>query len=144
MPDDPTASGRPSALLSALFDPHLVTAVRHAVARLARQAGLVGERLDDFVLAVNEVMTNVVRHAGGSGRLTLWRQGDTLRCEVTDNGPGMPSERLHDRPLPSPFAVNGRGLWLARHLCDRLTIETGPRGTTVRLAVTLARAPHPA
>ncbi|NJC74003.1 ATP-binding protein [Planosporangium thailandense] len=144
MPDDPGASAPPPTLLSALFDADHITAVRHAVSGRAHRAGLAGRRLDDFILAVNEVMTNVARHAGGSGVLTLWRQDRTLRCEVTDSGPGMPPEHLHEQPLPSPFAVNGRGLWLARRLCDRVTIETGPQGTTVGLAIALAPEPHPA
>jgi anti-sigma regulatory factor (Ser/Thr protein kinase) len=122
-----------------LFDHQLVTAVRHAVARLAAHTGLAGQRLDDFVLAVNEMMTNVVRHAGDSGALTLWCQDQELQCEVIDEGPGIPSEHVNGHPLPSPFALNGRGLWLARRLCDSVTITTGPRGTTVRLAIALPR-----
>jgi anti-sigma regulatory factor (Ser/Thr protein kinase) len=132
-------SARPPALLSELFDHQLVTTVRHTVAGLAAHAGLAGQRLDDFVLAVNEMMTNAVRHAGGSGVLILWCQDEKLQCEVVDEGPGIPSERINGHPLPSPFAVNGRGLWLAHRLCDSVTIKTGPWGTTVHLAIALPR-----
>jgi anti-sigma regulatory factor (Ser/Thr protein kinase) len=138
MADDTQTSARPPALLSELFDYQLITTVRHAVTRLAARAGLAGQRLDDFVLAVNEMMTNAVRHAGGSGVLILWCQDEKLQCEVVDKGPGIPSERIDGQPLPSPFALNGRGLWLAHRLCDSVTIKTGPRGTTVRLAIGLA------
>jgi serine/threonine-protein kinase RsbW len=130
---------RPPALLSELFNRQLITAVRHGVARLAAEAGLSGQRLDDFVLAVNEIVTNAVRHAGGSGLLMLWRQDGSLRCEVRDKGPGIPPDRVEGRDLPSPTAISGRGLWLARRLCDGMAIETGPHGTTVRLAITLPR-----
>jgi anti-sigma regulatory factor (Ser/Thr protein kinase) len=109
--------------------------VRHAVNRLSARTGLAGQRLDDFVLAVNEMMTNAVRHAGGSGALTLWCQDETLHCEVTDEGPGIPRDQLGNRLAPPALAFNGRGLWLARQLCDSVTITTGPRGTTVRLAI---------
>jgi anti-sigma regulatory factor (Ser/Thr protein kinase) len=125
------------ALLSELFDHQLITAVRHAVTRFAVRAGLAGQRLDDFVLAVNEMMTNSVRHAGGSGTLILWCQNEKLECDVVDEGPGIPSEHIDGHPLPSPFALNGRGLWLARRLCDNMTIKTGPLGTTVHLAIAL-------
>ncbi|MCW2639652.1 MAG: ATP-binding region ATPase domain protein [Dactylosporangium sp.] len=138
MTDDTQTSSRPPALLSELFDHQLITTMRHAVTRLAARAGLAGQRLDDFVLAVNEMMTNAVRHAGGSGVLILWCQDETLQCEVVDKGPGIPSERIDGQPLPPPFALNGRGLWLAHRLCDSVTIKTGPRGTTVRLAIGLA------
>jgi serine/threonine-protein kinase RsbW len=136
---DTPPPGRPPALLSELFDRQLITQVRHAMTRIAAGVGLAGQRLDDFVLAVNEMMTNVVRHANGSGMLTLWYQNETLQCEVVDEGPGIPAERLNGHPLPSPFAINGRGLWLAHRLCDSVTINTGPRGTTVHLAIALAR-----
>jgi anti-sigma regulatory factor (Ser/Thr protein kinase) len=139
MADDTQPSARPPALLSELFDHQLVTTVRHAVVRLAARAGLAGQRLDDFVLAVNEMMTNAVRHAGGSGVLILWCQDDRLQCEVVDEGPGIPPERVDGDPLPAAFALNGRGLWLAHRLCDSVTIKTGPRGTTVHLAIAL---PH--
>jgi anti-sigma regulatory factor (Ser/Thr protein kinase) len=144
MADDTQPPARPPALLSELFDHRLVTAVRHAVTGLAARVGLAGQRLDDFVLAVNEMMTNAVRHAGGSGVVILWCQDEKLQCEVVDEGPGIPAERVNDHPLPSPFALNGRGLWLAYRLCDSVTIRTGPRGTTVHLAIALTRRPGPA
>src|SRR5262249_49622128 len=134
MSDNARVTRRPPALLSALFDRRLIGTVRHAVNRLSARAGLAGQRLDDFVLAVNEMMTNAVRHAGGSGTLTLWCQDETLHCEVTDEGPGIPRDQLGNRLAPA-LAFNGRGLWLARQLCDSVTITTGPQGTTVRLAI---------
>jgi serine/threonine-protein kinase RsbW len=125
------------ALLALGFDAERITSIRHAVARTAATVGLHGQRLEDFVLAVNEVVTNAVRHAGGHGRLRLWVQGGSLRCEVVDNGAGIPDERLNGYELPPSFAVSGRGLWLARHLCDLLTVQTGPEGTKITLCSTV-------
>jgi serine/threonine-protein kinase RsbW len=128
-------------LLTEKFDQRLITGVRHAVGRLAATAGLAGQRLDDFILAVNEMMTNAVRYAGGRGRLTLWCHDAVLQCEVADDGPGIPAAKLrtgHERP--STFAVSGRGLWLAQRLCDRVTIDTGPDGTIIRLMIALPAA----
>jgi serine/threonine-protein kinase RsbW len=139
MSEESPLTSRPPALLSALFDSNLIANVRHAVTRMSARAGLAGQRLDDFVLAVNEMMTNVVRHAGGSGALTLWCHDEALHCEVRDDGPGIPHEQLGRRLAPAALALGGRGLWLARTLCDSVTIVTGPSGTTVRLAVALPR-----
>jgi hypothetical protein len=36
---------------------------------------------------------------------------------------------------PEPTALGGRGLWIVRHLCDDLVIETGPKGTTISAAI---------
>jgi serine/threonine-protein kinase RsbW len=126
-----------TTLLSEPFDHRLIASVRHAVAQLAGAAGLKQQRLDDFILAVNEIMTNAVRHAGGDGVLTLWHQDSALHCAVSDDGPGIPPEQINGHTKPPAFALSGRGLWLARRLCDKLTITTGPGGTTVRLAIAL-------
>ena len=129
--------GEAKPLLTLVFDADRITALRHTVSRAAENVGLKGQRLEDFVLAVNEVVTNAVRHAGGHGRLRMWLHGGSVRCEVVDEGTGIPSERLDGYELPPSFAVSGRGLWLARHLCDLLTVQTGPTGTKITLCSTL-------
>jgi serine/threonine-protein kinase RsbW len=125
-------------LLRQKFDQRVISGSRHAVARLSAAAGLYGQRLDDFVLAVNEMMTNAVRHAGGRGVLTLWCADSVLLCEVADSGSGIPTASLQPQRRPSTLAVSGRGLWLARHLCDSVTIDTGPHGTKVLLRIGLS------
>ena len=124
-------------LLTAGFDADRITPLRHAVLRCAQFVGLPGQRLEDFVLAVNEIVTNAVKHAGGRGRLRMWLKDGSLRCEVADEGDGIPEARLEGQQLPPSFAVSGRGLWLARHLCDLLTVQTGPEGTKVTLSASL-------
>jgi len=126
------------ALLAVMFDAERITALRHEVARCAVSAGLNAQRLEDFVLAVNEIVTNAVRHAGGRGRLRMWLAGAILRCEVVDHGGGIPADEDEGTMLPPSYAVSGRGLWLARHLCDTLTVRSGPGGTTVTLASAVA------
>jgi serine/threonine-protein kinase RsbW len=127
-----------SPLLAAAFDADRITALRHEVTRCAAVAGLHAQRLEDFVLAVNEIVTNAVRHAGGHGRLRMWLDGRNLRCEVVDEGEGIPDDEDEGTVLPPSYAVSGRGLWLARHLCDTLTVRSGPEGTTITLASAVA------
>jgi anti-sigma regulatory factor (Ser/Thr protein kinase) len=122
-------------LLTAPFDYEVLSSVRHRMARICADAGLDGRRLDDFVLAVNELMTNAVRYADGIGRLSVWCADKILYCEISDDGPGIPPERVKADKRPSPLALNGRGLWLARQLTDRMTVDTGPAGTTIQLGV---------
>jgi serine/threonine-protein kinase RsbW len=102
------------------------------------KAGLVGQRLDDFVLAVNELLTNAVRHGGGKGRLRLWRRGDVVVCEVSDHGGGFDETRLSTAARPVADTPGGWGLWLAGKLSDRMEVQTGPAGTTVRISAALA------
>ncbi|MFE9688288.1 ATP-binding protein [Micromonospora sp. NPDC005806] len=131
-----------SLLIGEAFDQGRVTALRHSVTSCARAAGLDGQRLDDFVLAVNELITNAVRHGGGQGWLRLWRQAEELICEVADHGHGISVRRLSDRSRPAADTAGGWGLWLARELSDAMAVETGAAGTVVRISAALAARQH--
>jgi serine/threonine-protein kinase RsbW len=118
-----------------VFDHSTITALRHAVASCAARAGLTSGRLDDFVVAVNELLTNAVRHGGGHGRLTLRHTGDQVICEVNDSGPGLTAPFGGDPPArPAADQPGGWGLWLAEELTDHFEITSGPAGTTVRVS----------
>jgi anti-sigma regulatory factor (Ser/Thr protein kinase) len=121
-------------LLSEAFDHSRVTALRHAVTSAAGTAGLGGDRLDDFVVAVNELLTNAVRHGGGSGHVGVWLDGDSVVCEVSDHGGGLPPN-LADHPArPAPDQPGGWGLWLAGRLTDTFAVTSGNGGTVVRMS----------
>ncbi|WP_230394504.1 ATP-binding protein [Plantactinospora alkalitolerans] len=117
------------------FDGVRVADVRRSLTECLLSAGFGGPRLDDFVTAINEVMTNAVRHGGGRGEIRLWR-AEHLVCEIQDRGSGLadPLTVPHSRPRPS--ANGGMGLWLARELADLIDIRSGPDGVLVRLAMT--------
>ena len=132
----------PPPLIAEAFDQAQVTELRHSVASCAHAAGLAGQRLDDFVLAVNELITNAVRHGGGRGRLRLWRQSGQLLCEVSDHGQGISFHRLSDRSRPAPDTAGGWGLWLARELSDTMDVETGTDGTLVRISAAVTTHEH--
>jgi anti-sigma regulatory factor (Ser/Thr protein kinase) len=109
-----------------------LTAVRHAVADFATQSGLRDRAQADFVLAVNELVTNAIRHGGGRGELRMRRIDRGVWCSVADRGPGLPLERrVNQMPLPPASDTGGRGLWLVHRLCDDVTITAGPEGTTI-------------
>ncbi|GID97717.1 ATP-binding protein [Amorphoplanes digitatis] len=131
---DPDRSGL--TLLDRTFGRDEITVVRHEVtARLDR--GALGDRLHGFVLAINEIITNAVLHAGGHGRIVLWGTAGSLWCTVTDSGPGIPERFRHPPEAPEAFEVGGRGIWLAHQLCDEVTMATGPIGTTIGLRIGL-------
>jgi anti-sigma regulatory factor (Ser/Thr protein kinase) len=124
-------------LVDRLFSREEITLVRHEVTGSLTAAGLGGDRLHGFVLAVNEVVTNVVLHAGGHGRITLRLLGGSAWCTVSDSGPGIPAHYLSRPEAPGAFEVGGRGIWLAYQLCDEVTVATGPIGTAIGLRITL-------
>ena len=121
-------------LLSTDFDRSSLGQLRGALTRCGADAGLTDLNLSNFVLAVNEITTNAVRYGGGRGTLRLWRDGGFLCCAVADTGPGIPARYLAEARRPEPGTIGGHGLWLARHICASVDIDTRPRhGTTVVL-----------
>ncbi len=109
--------------------------LRGMISRHAYRAGLGAEETAYFVLAVNEIATNSVRHGGGGGVLCLWDQGDSLTCEVRDSG--YIDEPLAGRRPPDEEEENGRGLWLANQVCDLVQVHSTPAGTAVRVHMRL-------
>lgn len=145
-PESTVLSGSPAdapQLLDRRFGRNEIAVVRHEVSGRLAAAGLTGDRLQGFVLAVNEVITNVVLHAGGQGRAVLWLAGGSAWCTVTDSGPGIPAHYLRPAEVPDSFEVGGRGIWLAHQLCDEVTVATGPIGTTIGLRIALPRRATP-
>ena len=141
MPDtgEPVGADGEPVLIALEFRRSDIGRLRQRVTACAAEAGLRGQRLQAFVMAVNEIITNAVLHGGGLGRLRLWRGDRQLVCEVSDRGPGIPAGRAA-AVRPPPEATGGRGLWLTRRLCDAFSLETGRHGTTVRVAAALDRA----
>ena len=115
-----------------------MTALRHTVASAVAGCGLAGERLDDFVVAVNELLTNAVRHGGGVGHVALWRDGESVVCEVTDHGSGLPEGRSAHPGRPASDEPGGWGLWLAGKLTDSFDMTTGSIGTAVRISTRIS------
>lgn len=126
-----------SVLLDRTFGDADITVLRHEVTRLLPAVGVAGDRLSGYVLAINEVITNVVLHAGGHGRIVLRVESGSVWCVVTDAGPGIPDGHQDSHLLPGTEEIGGRGLWLAHQLCDEVTTATGPIGTSIGLRIDL-------
>jgi serine/threonine-protein kinase RsbW len=127
------AAGEAVALLSRQFDRGSLGQLRGELTDCGAGNGLADLALSNFVLAVNEIATNAVRHGGGAGCLELWRARDELICQISDTGRGIPASRLNGFHRPQPGHIGGWGLWLARHLCHSVEIDTGKEGTRVLL-----------
>jgi anti-sigma regulatory factor (Ser/Thr protein kinase) len=105
--------------------------LRQSVAGIAASALLPAARIDDLVLAVDELATNSIYHGGGVGKLRIWREDEALLCEVSDRG--RITEPLVGRIRPTPEQWNGRGLWLVNQLCDLTQIRSDAAGSVVRV-----------
>jgi anti-sigma regulatory factor (Ser/Thr protein kinase) len=109
--------------------------LRSIVVEHATRAGLSDARTAELVLAVNEVVTNSLRHGGGEGTLEIWCEPDRVICEVRDRG--HITSPLAGRHKPSVDRESGRGLWLANQLCDLVQIRSSSAGSTVRVHMRL-------
>jgi anti-sigma regulatory factor (Ser/Thr protein kinase) len=130
----------PAAPVSALaFDIDSLADVRGFVSAHAADAGMTDARAADLMLAVSELAANSVRHGGGTGDARIWRDEDTVLCEVRDGG--RIADPLAGRHLPTREQIGGYGLWLANQLCDLVQIRTVATGTIIRLHMRLAGSP---
>jgi anti-sigma regulatory factor (Ser/Thr protein kinase) len=107
--------------------------VRAFVTEQATYAGLHGEQLEALRVAAGELATNAIVHGREPRRARVWEADGGLVCEVQDGGVGIASP-LAGYLMPGTDARSGRGLWIARQLCDRVEID----GARMRLHLTLS------
>jgi len=105
--------------------------LRQLVARSAAATGLNPDRVADLDVAVHEIATNSLRHAGGGGRFRTWSTDDFLTYEISDRG--HIENLLVGRVAPDLTSEGGRGVWLANQLSDLVQIRSSADGTTVRI-----------
>ena len=93
-----------------------------------------GDRYEDVVLLVSEVVTNAIRHGKGpTVRLTAQVRGSSCHVEVVDDGSGFEPP---DGPA-DPYKPGGRGLRIVDSLSDDWGVYEG-NSTHVWFAIDLA------
>jgi serine/threonine-protein kinase RsbW len=110
--------------------------VRRRTASWALRAGMAAGTADDFVIAVNEIATNAVRHGSPEATLRLWADKRAGMAEIRDRGhwPGAMAAMPVPRRAPEH---GGMGLEVARMVCDGLQIDATDSGTVVQLRMSL-------
>jgi anti-sigma regulatory factor (Ser/Thr protein kinase) len=88
-------------------------------------------KLDDLLIAVSEIVTNSIIHAGGAAELRIWLAEPSFICEIKDAG--FIADPLAGRVRPPIAGIGGRGLWLATQLCDLLQLRSTEAGNVIRL-----------
>lgn len=100
--------------------------------------------VDEYLLAVYEVLTNAIVHGVPPVTVRMWVDHDHVVTTVTDRGDGVDDMFLGftTRPAADPDAPPHQGLWLARQMCDDLSFRHDTEGFTVRVRADLdVRAP---
>jgi serine/threonine-protein kinase RsbW len=105
---------------------------RRFAGEIATKFGLDADTRYEFVYAVNEAVTNAIKHGAsdeeGMIHLRIAADDDRLTFAVHDRG-------TFDMPVLDSAVTpeHGRGLALMASLVDEVELHIGPAGTTVRL-----------
>jgi len=109
-------------------------------------AGLSGARLERMKTAVAEAVMNAMEHGNGFQPelpvdVTLVRDGDALRVDVTDRGSARPMPEAPDPDIDAKLAgeqtPRGWGLFLIRNMVDELDVSGDAEHHTTRLVMHL-------
>jgi serine/threonine-protein kinase RsbW len=107
--------------------------VRRTVARTL--AGVDDDVVADVLLALDEAISNAIRHGsrgGGPVLVSLEHDGEWIEMTVRDGGP---TPRLPRLPAAAPPVLDtgGRGLWLILQLVDEVRLRRVEDGTQLTL-----------
>ena len=118
------------------LEPSRLLRARERVRDYLHQQLLEADLIDDVVLALEEAMTNAVRHSGAAEDLevALRFEGADLLLEVRDRGQGFDVGSFDPDALPDRLASGGRGLFLMAKLMDELHLGLDD-GLAVRMAM---------
>jgi anti-sigma regulatory factor (Ser/Thr protein kinase) len=119
-----------------------LTRARRFVRDAVTGFGLEDRAAYEFVYAVNEAVTNAIKHGraerDGTIGLRIEVAGESIICSVRDRGPFVPPTT---HPGPN-LAESGRGFAFMSALTDELELCVTPGATVVRLSKRLAGAEH--
>lgn len=123
-------------------NPAELVRARQFVRDAATGFGLKDRAAYEFVYAVNEAVTNAIKHGhaepDGTIGLRIEFAEESIICSVRDRGPFVPPAAF---PGPS-LAESGRGFAFMSALTDELELTVGPGATVVRLYKRLAATEH--
>jgi len=130
-------------MMTLCSNPRLLSTVRGAVEPLAEMLGFPAAQRRSITRAVDEALTNIVRHSYGNRPdrpITLYfrrarrRRGNSveqgLEIVLCDHGPAVDPDKLRGRPLDE-LRPSGLGLHFIHEAMD--TVEFTRKGLTNRL-----------
>jgi anti-sigma regulatory factor (Ser/Thr protein kinase) len=135
VPDEPLERTPPALAVDDVTD---FIALRHTVRAQLDDVDGPADVVEDYLLAVDEMCSNALRHGRRPVGLRLWIAPDRVVCTISDAGSG-PSDPFagYGPAHGDDVSAGGMGLWLARQLCDHVDITQDDAGTAVRLTIRL-------
>lgn len=118
-------------------DPLLLCAIRAAVERFALQSGFDEEQSRMLTLAVDEAVSNVIRHAyngRGGAPIVLHLSRSDARVEIVLLDQGREADlRRMKIPSPQELRPGGRGIHFIRKIMDEVEYQRLPGQNRLRL-----------
>jgi anti-sigma regulatory factor (Ser/Thr protein kinase) len=93
------------------------------------------EVVDDVLLALDEAVSNAIRHGSRGGEqvlVTVESDDEWVEMTVRDGGPTPRLPRLPTEP-PPVLQTGGRGLWLILQLVDEVRVQRIEDGTRLTM-----------
>ena len=123
--------------LELVSDPQLLSVVRSAVHELAKVVGFSDEECRTITVAVDEALTNIIRHAYQNRHdqtigLVCQPCGDGIEFLLSDSGQAADPEKLRGRPL-SEVRPGGLGTHIIQQVMDHVEYQALPDGNRLRL-----------
>lgn len=116
-------------------DVYQLAAARQFVEETAAQLKVTPKIIHQLVLAVDELLTNIIVHGyhGQPGMLeiTLKPAGSDLEIQLRDQSPPFDPNTVPDPDIHLPLAerpLGGMGIYLARKIMDKMTYRTSSDG----------------
>ena len=118
-------------------DPQLLCVIRTAVEACSRLSGFPEEQCRSLTLAVDEALSNIIRHAYGGQcdqpiEMIFRRDDAHVEFVLTDRGCAADLARVALRP-PDELRAGGRGVHFIREIMDRVEYERLPGQNRLRL-----------
>ncbi len=111
-------------------------ALRQRLMEVTEDLGFTIERAQDIETAVGEAAMNAATHGGGGeGTVHADPERGIIQIRICDRGTGISEEALPlmIRKGVSSAGTLGHGFWLILGTCDRVSLLSGPNGTTLVL-----------
>jgi hypothetical protein len=113
-----------------------IPAVRHFARTLGARAGMVSERLNDFVLAASEATASATVRGPCTVRVRLWVTGNRAYCEVRSDGA---LAWHHGGLAPArPGEEEALRRWVLRRLAGYVSVASDSDGIWVLLSMAVA------
>ena len=113
--------------------------LRASLRALLRMQETTESESEMVVLAAQEAYNNAVVHPPSVVEVSTQVFDRVVSVEVRDRGPGFEPRAFAPAAEPELLEDHGRGLFLMHKLMDRVDIDSGRSGTTVKMSKRLSR-----